>query len=333
MKKDQYFNLEVNLLNDDNIAGMMLELGAANALGVYVMLLLHLRTKDNYEASCRPLPLKALAKRYDVDVDLIGRILREFDLFEVDEERQMFRAPYLDRVMKTLEEKWRINAENGKKGGRPRKTKKRAETPAGKAGEVPGDAAVAAATSGKVAAEGKKVAAERYKASVEGRKAVAASKKAVGGMKIVSVDEAGEIPLQRVLPWEKLVDQLAASRSYMELAGQHSGLGKLFLEHQQQVIELFKQHILLYGKGGELLFLEDVRRYFSNYVAPGSTTCRMLRETLLSILQKAGSTADNRFETLSNGRRMYLGHLIPDDAPLRPDAAAVWDDVRKKWGH
>lgn len=74
MKKDQYFNLEVNLLNDDNIAGMMLELGAANALGVYVMLLLHLRTKDNYEASCRPLPLKALAKRYDVDVDLIGRI-------------------------------------------------------------------------------------------------------------------------------------------------------------------------------------------------------------------------------------------------------------------
>ena len=176
MKKDQYFNLEVNLLNDDNIAGMMLELGAANALGVYVMLLLHLRTKDNYEASCRPLPLKALAKRYDVDVDLIGRILREFDLFEVDEERQMFRAPYLDRVMKTLEEKWRINAENGKKGGRPRKTKKRAETPAGKggkpnetqekrgeenksivpvvnnssntAGEVPGDAAVAAATSG-----------------------------------------------------------------------------------------------------------------------------------------------------------------------------------------
>lgn len=81
-------------------------------------------------------------------------------------------------------------------------------------------------------------------------------------MKIVSVDEAGEIPLQRVLPWEKLVDQLAASRSYMELAGQHSGLGKLFLEHQQQVIELFKQHILLYGKGGELLFLEDVRRYF-----------------------------------------------------------------------
>ena len=28
MKKDQYFNLEVNLLNDDNIASMMSEMNA-----------------------------------------------------------------------------------------------------------------------------------------------------------------------------------------------------------------------------------------------------------------------------------------------------------------
>ena len=54
MKKDQYFNLEVNLLNDDNIASMMSEMNAAEALGIYVILLLHLRTKDAYEASCKP---------------------------------------------------------------------------------------------------------------------------------------------------------------------------------------------------------------------------------------------------------------------------------------
>ena len=67
MKKDQYFNLEVNLLNDDNIACMMTEMNAAEALGIYVMLLLHLRTKDTYEASCKPVLLKAMARRYDVD--------------------------------------------------------------------------------------------------------------------------------------------------------------------------------------------------------------------------------------------------------------------------
>lgn len=46
MKKDQYFNLEVNLLNEDNIAVMMSELDAAEAIGIYVMLLLHPRKGD-----------------------------------------------------------------------------------------------------------------------------------------------------------------------------------------------------------------------------------------------------------------------------------------------
>ena len=132
MKKDQYFNLEVNLLNDDNIACMMTEMNAAEALGIYVMLLLHLRTKDTYEASCKPVLLKAMARRYDVDEVAVERVLREFDLFELDEERQMFRSSYLDRVMKSLEEKRKMDIENGKKGGRPKKVAKSAETPVSK---------------------------------------------------------------------------------------------------------------------------------------------------------------------------------------------------------
>ena len=115
MKKDQYFNLEVNLLNDDNIASMMSEMNAAEALGIYVILLLHLRTKDAYEASCKPVLLKAMARRYDVDEVAVERVLREFDLFELDEERQMFRSSYLDRVMKSLEEKRKMDIENGKR--------------------------------------------------------------------------------------------------------------------------------------------------------------------------------------------------------------------------
>ena len=81
------------------------------------MLLLHLRTKDAYEASCKPVLLKAMARRYDVDEVAVERVLREFDLFELDEERQMFRSSYLDRVMKSLEEKRKMDIENGKKGG------------------------------------------------------------------------------------------------------------------------------------------------------------------------------------------------------------------------
>ncbi|WP_418213251.1 Lin1244/Lin1753 domain-containing protein [Bacteroides difficilis] len=415
MKKDQYFNLEVNLLNDDNIAGMMSELDAAEALGIYVMLLLHLRTKDNYEASCTPLLLRAFARRYDLELDMLEKVLHDYNLFEVDEERQTFRAPYLDRVMQRLEEKWRMDTENGKKGGRPKKRAKCAETPATKgrkpnetqerreeekigitpvvnnsSNTLAGGAADAATvvtgipetaatgnsgaaessgikgTSGmtvipeteeKISATGTSRASEitedsgssgssraseimgdsgssrTSRASETSEVRTASSVPVERGMKIRAVDEEGQQPLQPVLSWEALVDRLADSRLYMELAGQRSGLGRLFIDHQQQIIGLFKKHILLYGKEGGLLFFEDVKRYFSNYIAAGSPTCRMLREELMREIKERESKDVSRFESIVDGKRMYLGRLIPDSAPPRPDNSAVWDDAHKRWGH
>lgn len=385
MKKDQYFNLEVNLLNDDNIAGMMSELDAAEALGIYVMLLLHLRTKDNYEASCTPLLLRAFARRYDLELDMLEKVLHDYNLFEVDEERQTFRAPYLDRVMQRLEEKWRMDTENGKKGGRPKKRAKCAETPATKGrkpnetqerreeekigitpvvnnssntlaggaadaamvvAEIP--AAAATGTSGNSGAsessrtsrtsEMTVIPETEEKISATGSSETSevrtASSVPVGrGMRIRAVDEEGQQPLQPVLSWETLVDRLADSRLYMELAGQRSGLGRLFIDHQQQIIGLFKKHILLYGKESGLLFFEDVKRYFSNYIAAGSLTCRMLREELMREIKERESRDVSRFESVVDGKRMYLGRLIPDSAPPRPDNSAVWDDAHKRWGH
>lgn len=385
MKKDQYFNLEVNLLNDDNIAGMMSELDAAEALGIYVMLLLHLRTKDNYEASCTPLLLRAFARRHDLELDMLEKVLHDYNLFEVDEERQTFRAPYLDRVMQRLEEKWRMDTENGKKGGRPKKRAKCAETPATK-GRKPNetqerreeekigitpvvnnssntlaggaaDAAMVVAEIPATAATGNSGALgssrtsrtsrtsemtvipeteEKISAtgSSETSEVRTASSVPVGrGMRIRAVDEEGQQPLQPVLSWETLVDRLADSRLYMELAGQRSGLGRLFIDHQQQIIGLFKKHILLYGKESGLLFFEDVKRYFSNYIAAGSPTCRMLREELMREIKERESRDVSRFESVVDGKRMYLGRLIPDSAPPRPDNSAVWDDAHKRWGH
>lgn len=385
MKKDQYFNLEVNLLNDDNIAGMMSELDAAEALGIYVMLLLHLRTKDNYEASCTPLLLRAFARRHDLELDMLEKVLHDYNLFEVDEERQTFRAPYLDRVMQRLEEKWRMDTENGKKGGRPKKRAKCAETPATKgrkpnetqerreeekigitpvvnnsSNTLAGGAADAATVVAEIPAaaatgnSGNSGASESSRTSrtsgmtvipeteekisatgtSETSEVRTASSVPVGrGMRIRAVDEEGQQPLQPVLSWETLVDRLADSRLYMELAGQRSGLGRLFIDHQQQIIGLFKKHILLYGKESGLLFFEDVKRYFSNYIAAGSPTCRMLREELMREIKERESRDVSRFESVVDGKRMYLGRLIPDSAPPRPDNSAVWDDAHKRWGH
>ena len=394
MKKDQYFNLEVNLLNDDNIAGMMSELDAAEALGIYVMLLLHLRTKDNYEASCTPLLLRAFARRYDLELDMLEKVLHDYNLFEVDEERQTFRAPYLDRVMQRLEEKWRMDTENGKKGGRPKKRAKCAETPATKGrkpnetqerreeekigitpvvnnssntlaggaadavtvvAEIPAAAATGNSGSSRASESSRTsgssessrtsrtsemtvIPETEEKISATGTSETSevrtASSVPVGrGMRIRAVDEEGQQPLQPVLSWEVLVDRLADSRLYMELAGQRSGLGRLFIDHQQQIIGLFKKHILLYGKESGLLFFEDVKRYFSNYIAAGSPTCRMLREELMQEIKERESKDVSRFESIVDGKRMYLGRLIPDSAPPRPDNSAVWDDAHKRWGH
>lgn len=394
MKKDQYFNLEVNLLNDDNIAGMMSELDAAEALGIYVMLLLHLRTKDNYEASCTPLLLRAFARRYDLELDMLEKVLHDYNLFEVDEERQTFRAPYLDRVMQRLEEKWRMDTENGKKGGRPKKRAKCAETPATKGrkpnetqerreeekigitpvvnnssntlaggaadavtvvAEIPAAAATGNSGSSRASESSRTsgssessrtsrtsemtvIPETEEKISATGTSETSevrtASSVPVGrGMRIRAVDEEGQQPLQPVLSWETLVDRLADSRLYMELAGQRSGLGRLFIDHQQQIIGLFKKHILLYGKESGLLFFEDVKRYFSNYIAAGSPTCRMLREELMREIKERESRDVSRFESVVDGKRMYLGRLIPDSAPPRPDNSAVWDDAHKRWGH
>lgn len=394
MKKDQYFNLEVNLLNDDNIAGMMSELDAAEALGIYVMLLLHLRTKDNYEASCTPLLLRAFARRHDLELDMLEKVLHDYNLFEVDEERQTFRAPYLDRVMQRLEEKWRMDTENGKKGGRPKKRAKCAETPATKGrkpnetqerreeekigitpvvnnssntlaggaadavtvvAEIPAAAATGNSGSSRASESSRTsgssessrtsrtsemtvIPETEEKISASGTSETSevrtASSVPVGrGMRIRAVDEEGQQPLQPVLSWETLVDRLADSRLYMELAGQRSGLGRLFIDHQQQIIGLFKKHILLYGKESGLLFFEDVKRYFSNYIAAGSPTCRMLREELMREIKERESRDVSRFESVVDGKRMYLGRLIPDSAPPRPDNSAVWDDAHKRWGH
>lgn len=357
MKKDQYFSLEVNFLNDSDVLWMMAEMYSAEALGIYVMFLFHLRVQDNYEASCQPMYMSALAHRHQVPLERLMHVFNDFNLFEVDEEREMFRSPYLDRVMKKLEDRWEQNRINGQKGGRPPKRAKTSETPASKvekpnetqekkeeekrsittvnnssntAMPVVASVAVAAPASVVPAAAASPVAASSV-APEPVVPPVVTSPPVM--MKVRSIDEEGQRPLQPVHPWEKLVRQLSTSREYMELIGMHSGLGQLFVDHQERIIELFADHIRLYDKGGQLLFYEDVKRYFANYIAANSITCHSVRETLLAEIRQKDKGNVYCYETRIDGKRTYFGCIIPSDAPPRPDAAAVWDGVRMRWAH
>ena len=329
MKKDQYFNLEVNFLSNDNIVRMMMELDAAQSLGIYMMLLTHLRKADNYEASCCPLCMGAFARMYDLDADVLQRVLREFDLFVLDEERQMFRSPYLDRVMAKLEERRMINVANGKKGGRPKRMGSTPETPMDK-GEKPNQNQKSREEERRVTTVVKDNNSSNEEKTEKEHSAAAAS----DGLQIVPPPEdRGQLPLQPVLPWEMLVDQMAESESYMESMAMHSCMGKLFVERQGEVIAAFKEHIRRFGREDGLLFLRDVKLYFGNYLSPGGRPAQELKKRLLGSCRQSAEEELYRFEQLIGGQRTYLGHPIPKDAPPRPDRSAVWDEVHWKWGN
>lgn len=324
MKKDQYFNVEVNLLSDDNVIRMTIVLDPAQAMGIYLALLVHLRKKDDYEASCNSDGLQVIAHQYGLDQALVNRVIREFGLFTVDEERQTFRSPYMDRVMARLEEKWKQNAENGRKGGRPRKRKKSAETPVDK-GQKPNE------TQKKIREDNKSIViVDNNNNNNTGEPETPV---VVAVAKIRSEDDKGQRPLQAVLSCDELVDQLPSCQGFMEVAGMHSGLGQLFVDNQKRILELFKLHLRLYGRAEDLLFLDDVKRYFSNYVAAGSKSCGTLRATLLEENRRTKGKNSSRFETIVDGKRTYMGHSIPFYAPPRPDSSAVWDEAHRKWAH
>lgn len=155
---------------------------------------------------------------------------------------------------------------------------------------------------------------------------------------LVACDDFGhpERPLRPFRRWQEMVDELAQNSSWLDLACMKSGYGMLLKQHIKKAVEIFKQHIEIYGKGDDLLKMSDVYGYFINFVRAGSRTSQELRSALLDIdakEQSAGSAAGNphRYEQLIDGRRFYLGSPIPDNAPPRPDARAVWNEEFSTW--
>ncbi|MEG1660025.1 MAG: hypothetical protein RR304_05590 [Bacteroides sp.] len=126
-------------------------------------------------------------------------------------------------------------------------------------------------------------------------------------------------------------------RSWMQMVSNHSGLAKLFLDHQKELVKIFEDHIVLYDKGSSIRNLGDARRYFVNFLARGSRTNLAVRERLLDLeqrqpqLQPPAGGSGSPFETFENGKRTYFGHEIPSYAPPRPNAEAVWDEADRQW--
>ena len=161
--------------------------------------------------------------------------------------------------MARLEERRMINVANGKKGGRPKRMESTPETPMDK-GEKPNQNQKSREEERRVTTVVKDNNSSNEEKTEKENSAAASDR-----LQIVSPPEdRGQLPLQPVLPWEMLVDQMAESESYMESMAMHSCMGKLFVERQEEVIAAFKEHIRRFGREDGLLFLRDVKLYFGN---------------------------------------------------------------------
>lgn len=327
MRNDQYLKLEVSSLNADAVERMIDRLGM-EGWGIYVALLLRMRQDDELTIACTEPSVAAMARRWNTTSERVTEVVRESGLFlPFDENGEKFSSPYLDRVMAAL---WI------KRGQKPRS----AANPQARTVNRSADGRFAV----KRSIEEK--SREREEKSYISSKSTGAADAAVTvhtvdapvaaashpPVAIVSDPDAGQLPPVPIRPWQLLVDEMVADRPWMELVGMRSGLGQLYIDHRAEIVELFRKHVRLYDKGGGLLRLQDVKQYFANYLTAGSRTCQGVREKLLDgIRQQQASTGVSPYETLVDGRRTYLGRVIPDDAPPRPDEFSVWDEDKGKW--
>ena len=145
---------------------------------------------------------------------------------------------------------------------------------------------------------------------------------------------ADDVNFNPIRPWQEVVDGLAVRTPWLEAACIHSGYGELLMRHIKAAVDCFKKHIEVYDKWRNLLSESDARCYFVNFTNPGQRTSQALYATLLALdakQQSAGPPDPYRYEQRIDGRRTYLGCLIPDNAPPRPDNTAFWNETTNSW--
>lgn len=145
---------------------------------------------------------------------------------------------------------------------------------------------------------------------------------------------ADDVNFNPIRPWQEVVDGLAVRTPWLEAACIHSGYGELLMRHIETAVDCFKKHIEVYDKWHNLLSESDARRYFVNFTNLGQHTSQALYATLMALDAKQQSAAPPdpyRYEQRIDGRRTYLGCLIPDNAPPRPDNTAFWNETTNSW--
>ena len=118
----------------------------------------------------------------------------------------------------------------------------------------------------------------------------------------------------------------------------HSGYPLLLDRHWEEAVVGFIHHIIAYDKADEIRSEQNVHYYFASFVSRYNISGKKL---LAQLKQKETSSRKtevtpsfpgaNEFEEERGGKRYADGKPIPNDAPPRPSATAVWDAGGHQW--
>lgn len=296
MKQDQYIPHELNTRNTTEVIHLIEEQGMAG-YGIYWCLLEYLRTQDNYKGDFRV--LKPLARRMKVRLSKLLSILQDYGLFICDD--YSFYSPKLLELMAPFEDKRaRIKAYKEKK-----KLDNLLEISATK------DTINILEGKGKGKGEGK------------GKEETSSTEEA----KNAAADAVLLSPVR--LAWEEYVDELDKEQQWKEIMAMRTGLKKEFFNLYPRIAACFKDHVRALGKERSILSSSDAKHYFCFFLTPGSSTF----QRLMTQLRQSPKDDPYRFEERDpdTGHRSYCGVSIPDDAPPRPNAQAVWNGETGDW--
>ena len=307
MKKDQYIPHDVCMRSNTKVFNMVEAEGAAG-YGLYWGILEHLRAQNDYLGDIRA--IKGIARQLKCRLDKAMRVLENYDLFVI-EDNTFYSTDLIER-MQPLE-------------------RKRAQIQASKLHEnVSLDEQTLPEKSISLSKNDKTLSKPSCNTlKIKDASSQSKVKESKGKKKETSNKEIVDVPVAVAdvttgLAWERYVDELAKEESWIEIMAMRSGLGKAFALRFGEVLQQFKLHIQALGKEDELRSLSDAKRYFCCYNKPGSVPFVRLVDELQKTVDKGKYKHEDRDPT--TGQRSYCGVPIPDDAPPRPNAQAVWCD-------
>ena len=294
MKKDQYIPHEVSMRNTTEVMNLIESEGMAG-YGIYWALMEYLRVQDGYVGDLQA--LASLKRQLKIRQSKLDRVLHGFGLFVCH--GNIFYSPKLNEVMKPFEQR-RAKIEAYK---RQKQKDNSLET-------------------SEVSSEKNDIVSFEVKGKGEGKEETTSSLNKKDG-------DAGKSLATPLLSWERHVNELRNEQSWIEIMAMRSGLGKVFVQRFDEVLQAFKEHVQSIAHESHIDSPSEAKKYFCFFNTPGSATFKRIAAMLQKPIDRGKYKHEDRDP--ATGKRSYCGIPIPADAPPRPNAQAAWCEEKRKW--